>query len=95
MAACAQGVATDPCCLVYWSGACVALGAHLGAVRALGGRRPIEGLGEVVAWSNLAVLRALLASLDVRVSGCIAVHCADGANRLWETITDADVKVRI
>ena len=81
--------------MVYWFGACVALGAHLGAVRALGGRRLIEGLEEAVARSNLAVLTCLLVSLGVRASGCIAVHCADGANRLWETVAEADVEVRI
>ena len=51
-------------------------------------------MGEGSLRSKLAVLRALLVSLDVRASGCIAVHCADHANRLWETIAEADVEVR-
>ena len=65
--------------MAYQLGARVALGAHLGAVRALGGRRLIEGLEEAVAHSNLAVLTCLLVSLGVRASGCIVVHCVDGA----------------
>ena len=64
-------------------------------MRALGGRRLIEGPQEAVAWSNLAVLRALLASLGVLVGRDTTGHCADGADRLWETITDTDVEARI
>ena len=81
--------------MAYQFGARATLGAHLGAVRALGGRRLIEGPQEAVAWSNLAVLRALLASLGVLVGRDTTGHCADGANRLWETVTDTDVEVRI
>ena len=81
--------------MAYRFGARVALGAHLGAVRALGGRRLIEGPEEAVAHSNLAVLPCLLATLDTLVSRCTAVHCADGAGRLWEDLLKADVEVRI
>ena len=55
----------------------------------------MEGPQEAVAWSNLAVLRALLASLGVLVGRDTTGHCADGTNRLWETVTDTDVEVRI
>ena len=95
IAAFAERAAAGPRCSVSWLAACTVLGIRSGAGGALGGRGLHEGAGEGSLHSKLAVLRALLVSLDVRYSWCIAVHCADGANRLWETITDADVKVRI
>ena len=71
--------------------ACAVQVIRPGAGGALGGGGLSEGAREGSLHSKLAVLRALLASLEVRASGCIAVHCADGANRLWETVAEADV----
>ena len=70
--------------MVYWFGVRVALGAHLGAVCALGGRRLIEGLEEAVAHSNLAVLPCLLVSLGVKVGRGDDGRLVDSASGLWK-----------
>ena len=91
----AECATSTPRCSVSVLGACAVQGIRSGAGGALGAWGLSEGAREGSLHSKLAVLRALLASLDVRASGCIAVHCADGANRLWETVSEADVEVRI
>ena len=59
--------AASPRCLVSVLGACTVWDIRSGAGGALGVGGLSEGVGEASLHSNLAVLRALLVSLDVRV----------------------------